>query len=420
MIVGRCYGCYGFYTLALVVSTFLTNTANKIYLYHISVFKMHYFIWNEKFWLPPNVTWELIQEINSVGISPTLTKTMDCFCVVALLTVIRHYLKECVFIPHGLSFGLRIPKISHVPAAPVLEKVYKKEHKPTQTQIKELSEALNLSDRCIESWFRKRRNQEKFPIIVKFVESEWRLCYYTIMFLYGLFALYDKSYFWDVKETMLNYPYHVLTPEIHWYYMVQLGYYTASSIWIFYEVKRSDFKVLLGHHISTVSLLVFSYLTNFHRIGAIVLLLHDIADCWMEAAKICKYINKNLASEVVIWTTIKLGPVENGIYPGYVIMNGFLLVLQILHIYWFCLIVKIAVQVKSHGRLFKDCRSESELSDESTHITKSNLIHKKNYHVKQTSLKDSDDVQYDNNNNDKLNHVYQRSTHCIQLDNRLN
>ncbi|KAH8871226.1 Ceramide synthase 4 [Schistosoma japonicum] len=239
MIVGRCYGCYGFYTLALVVSTFLTNTANKIYLYHISVFKMHYFIWNEKFWLPPNVTWELIQEINSVGISPTLTKTMDCFCVVALLTVIRHYLKECVFIPHGLSFGLRIPKISHVPAAPVLEKVYKKEHKPTQTQIKELSEALNLSDRCIESWFRKRRNQEKFPIIVKFVESEWRLCYYTIMFLYGLFALYDKSYFWDVKETMLNYPYHVLTPEIHWYYMVQLGYYTASSIWIFYEVKRS-------------------------------------------------------------------------------------------------------------------------------------------------------------------------------------
>ncbi|CAH8597651.1 unnamed protein product [Schistosoma rodhaini] len=374
---------------------------------------------------------------------------MDCLYAVAVLTAIRYYLKESVFIPHGLSLGLRFPKISHVPDIPVLKRVFEKNHKPTYAQIKELSKTLNLSDRSIEAWFRKRRNCEKSPTIVKFVESEWKLCYYTTMFFYGLFALHDKSYFWDVRDTMLNYPYHVLTPEIHWYYMVQLGYYTASLLWVFYEVKRSDFKVLIGHHISTVSLLTFSYITNYHRVGAVVLILHDIADCWMEAAKICKYVNKQLATEVlfsifvlvwivtrltyfpfwVIWATFKFGIFANGPYPANLIMVGFLLVLQILHIYWFCLIVKIAIQVKSNGHLVKDCRSDSELSDESNQIMKLDSIQGTNcynnnyHHINQTSLKSNDDVSINSNtnntsdiiNNDKnLNHVFQRSNHCIQ------
>ncbi|VDP47924.1 unnamed protein product [Schistosoma margrebowiei] len=213
-----------------------------------------------------------------------------------------------------------------------------------------------------------------------------------------------------------------------------------------------DFKVLLGHHISTVSLLTFSYITNYHRVGSVVLILHDIADCWMEAAKICKYVNKQLATEVlfsifvpvwivtrltyfplwVIWTTFKFGIFVYGPYPANFIMVGFLLVLQILHIYWFCLIVKIAIQVKSNGRIVKDCRSESELSDESNQITKLNSIHEtkcyNNYHhTNQTSLKSNDvsinnnsNINNDNtisdiiNNDNKLNHVFQRSNHCMQ------
>ncbi|CAH8854320.1 unnamed protein product [Trichobilharzia szidati] len=342
-------------------------------------------IWNENFWFPANVTWELIEEINSVGVAPTLRKSMDCLYVVVFLTVIRHYLKEFVFLSHGLSMGLRAPKQTRVPHIPLLEEVYYKEKRPNGDRIKEIAKSLKLSERMVEVWFRRRRNREKSPIIVKFVESEWKFCYYTTMFVYGLFSLYKKSYLWDVRDAMQNYPYYVMPTEIHWYYMIQLGYYTASLIWVFYEVKRSDFKVLLGHHIATVSLLAFSYITNHHRIGALILLLHDIADCWMEAAKLCKYVKKHAASEVlftifvfvwivtrltyfplwVIWTTYKFGIVEHGPYPASCIMVGFLLVLQALHIYWFCLIVKVAFQLKTQGCMAKDCRSESEPSDSS-------------------------------------------------------
>nr|CAH8856307.1 unnamed protein product [Trichobilharzia regenti] len=239
----------------------------------------------------------------------------------------------------------------------LLEEVYYKEKRPNSDRIKEIAKSLKLNERMVEIWFRRRRNREKSPIIVKFVESEWKFCYYTTMFTYGLFSLYKKSYLWDVRDAMQNYPYYVMPTEIHWYYMIQLGYYTASLIWVFYEVKRSDFKVLLGHHIATVSLLAFSYITNHHRIGALILLLHDVADCWMEAAKLCKYVKKHAASEVLFTIFVFVWIVTRLTYFPYV--------LQALHIYWFCLIVKVALQVKTQGCLAKDCRSESELSDSS-------------------------------------------------------
>ncbi|CAH8552356.1 unnamed protein product [Heterobilharzia americana] len=365
-------------------------------------------IWSGNFWLPPNITWDVIEKVNSVGVAPTLGKSTDCLYVVAFLTAIRHYLKQFVFIPHGLSMGLQIPKPISVPNIPILEEIFVKEKKPSNSRIKELSISLDLSERMIEVWFRKRRNREKSPVIVKFVESEWKLSYYTTMFFYGLISLYQKPYLWDVKEAMANYPYYVMPPEIHWYYMIHLGYYTASLLWIFYEVKRSvstfnnnDFKVLLGHHIATVSLLAFSYITNHHRIGSLILLLHDIADCWMEAAKICKYVKKHTASEVlfiifviiwiltrltyfpfwVLWAVHKFGTLIRGAYPAHCIMVGFLLVLQALHIYWFYLIVKIAVQLKSQGCNAKDCRSESELSDTSDQQINFDKFQEKN-HIK--------------------------------------
>lgn len=85
-------------------------------------------------------------------------------------------------------------------------------------------------------------------------------------------------------------------------------------------------------------------------------------------------------------------------------------------------------------QLVKDCRSESELSDESNQITKLNSIHEtkchNNYHhTNQTSLKSNDvsinndsNITTTNNNNisdiisddNKLNHVFQRSNHCMQ------
>lgn len=46
---------------------------------------------------------------------------------------------------------------------------------------------------------------------------------------------------------------------------------------------------MFTHHIVTISLMAFSYLENYPRIGSLILVLHDGADFWLELAKIAKY-----------------------------------------------------------------------------------------------------------------------------------
>ena len=36
------------------------------------------------------------------------------------------------------------------------------------------------------------------------------------------------------------------------------------------------------HHIATISLLSFSYIVNFVRVGTLVLVIHDCGDYWLE------------------------------------------------------------------------------------------------------------------------------------------
>ena len=44
---------------------------------------------------------------------------------------------------------------------------------------------------------------------------------------------------------------------------------------------------MVVHHIVTVLLLVFSYNTGFFRIGCVIILLHDLADIFLEVSDQC-------------------------------------------------------------------------------------------------------------------------------------
>ncbi|KAA3677472.1 ceramide synthetase [Paragonimus westermani] len=221
-----------------------------------------------------------------------------------------------------------------------------------------------------------------FLSLLRIILTRWKFCFYTTMFVYGLYSLHDKSYLYDVRQTLIGYPKFELPPEIYWYYMTEMAYYISEIFWIFYSVRRSDFVVLLVHHMATVGLMSFSFVIYHHRIGSLILLLHDIADCWMESAKMLKYLKRHQAAEwffrifVAVWIVTRLTyfpcwilytiwelqpPV---IYGAYAIIFFWLLLLQLMHIYWFYLILKIAVQIKTRGEEAKDCRSDSETSDE--------------------------------------------------------
>ena len=63
------------------------------------------------------------------------------------------------------------------------------------------------------------------------------------------------------------------------YYLTALSYTLTDLIWLlFIYEKQTDFILMLLHHSITISLVVFSFLTNFSQIGIIVFFLHDLTD----------------------------------------------------------------------------------------------------------------------------------------------
>lgn len=46
-----------------------------------------------------------------------------------------------------------------------------------------------------------------------------------------------------------------------------------------------DFGIMFTHHIVTVTLITFSYVTNLTRVGTLTLCLHDAADVVLEVRK---------------------------------------------------------------------------------------------------------------------------------------
>ena len=129
----------------------------------------------------------------------------------------------------------------------------------------------------------------------------------------------------------------------------------------FFDIKRKDFWQMFIHHIVTVLLLSFSWTCNFHRIGTMVMVIHDFADIPLDGAKIFSYLKMRRLSNILfallafswIFTRIVLLPYRIIAYssyyalwvvkmfPAYYIFNSLLCALQVLHVIWTALILKI-------------------------------------------------------------------------------
>ena len=79
--------------------------------------------------------------------------------------------------------------------------------------------------------------------------------------------------------------------------MLEMAFYWSLFFTQFSDVKRKDFMEMFVHHLATLALLTLSWTTQMHRIGSLVILVHDVADHWMELAKMARYANYNVSSK---------------------------------------------------------------------------------------------------------------------------
>ncbi|CAF3963512.1 unnamed protein product [Adineta steineri] len=131
-------------------------------------------------------------------------------------------------------------------------------------------------------------NKKKFP------ESAWKFASATSAWVYCAYLLYYRyDYYekphliWDDWSSGMKIP-----SDIKLMYLGRCGHAIHSVYAIFFvESKRKDFYAICIHHILTITLLIISYAMRYHKIGLLVLFVHDIGDVWLELTKLLHYMS---------------------------------------------------------------------------------------------------------------------------------
>ncbi|KAM6474407.1 ceramide synthase 5 isoform 1-T1 [Liasis olivaceus] len=349
-------------------------------------------LWNERFWLPVNVTWaDLEREPAETGYRAG--HVLAALPLAAGIWILRHFFERFIAKPCAVHFD--IPDSGPHRAQPnaILEKVFTSITKcPDARRLEGLSKQLDWDVRKIQRWFRHRRNQDKPSTLTKFCESMWRLIFHLGIFIYGLRFLWSSPWFWDTRQCWHNYPYQPITSGIYYYYIIELAYYSSLMFSQFIDIKRKDFLIMFVHHVVAIVLITFSYINHMVRVGTLVFCIHDSSDALLEIAKLSNYAKYQrlcdtafiLFGVMFIITRLGIYPIwilnttlfESweivGPYPSWWLFNGLLLVVQVLHIIWSCFIIRIAYKAVARGKVLKDERSDVESSSEDDDVTSNN------------------------------------------------
>uniref|UniRef100_W5MDL4 Ceramide synthase 5 n=1 Tax=Lepisosteus oculatus TaxID=7918 RepID=W5MDL4_LEPOC len=341
--------------------------------------------WNERFWLPHNVTWADLADPEPGVEYPKAGHVLSALPLALGIFAVRLLFER--FVARPCAYLLRIQAEITRRAQPnaILEKVFTSITKyPDARRLDGLSKQLDWDVRRIQRWFRHRRNQDKPSTLTKFCESMWRFTFYLYIFTYGIRFLWQSPWLWDTRQCWYNYPYQALSPGLYYYYVTELAFYWSLMFSQFTDIKRKDFLIMFIHHLATISLISFSYVNNMLRVGTLVMCVHDSSDFLLEAAKLANYAKYQrlcdslfaLFGAVFMGTRLIIYPLwvlnttmfESweiiGPYPSWWLFNILLLVLQVLHVIWSYLIMRIAFKAMVRGKVSKDDRSDIESSSE--------------------------------------------------------
>ncbi|XP_054858726.1 ceramide synthase 3 isoform X2 [Eublepharis macularius] len=340
--------------------------------------------WWEDIWMPENCSWANFEDRDGMVFpKPHHLYATIPFAFVMLL--IRFFVERCIAVPLANALGIKQAKRVKPQPNPTLEEYFKQcTKKPSQLEMRKLAKKCNWTVHLVEKWFRRRRNLEIPTVLKKHQEACWRFIFYFLSTVGGFAVLYDKPWFHDIWNAWVGYPFQSLLPSQYWYYMAEMSFYWSLLFTLGMDTKRKDFKAHVIHHLAALGLMFFSYCANYLRLGTLVMIVHDCADFWLEAAKIFNYARwENTCSVIFVIFSVVFFTSRLIIFPfwiirasayyptyysmkfvaAYFLFNGQLLVLQCLHIYWSYLVFKILRKFIFIKKV-KDDRSDEEEEEE--------------------------------------------------------
>jgi hypothetical protein len=234
---------------------------------------------------------------------------ISLFIVLPLMVLALRYIKHRLCLPHFSAVGRRIGRATHG-----------------------------------AEW--EAKNEER---IYKFGEYVFRLCFHSLISVYGLYYLcYVHADWW--RDTNVMFAEGLVQQDIEnpmiWYYFIQTAYNVEALLNIFElsftfrnpwkhgvgwgkcidwaSTVRGDFREMFIHHLATNMLVMLSSSFQLTRAGAVVLFLHDVSDVPVDLSKLANFVKWKKTTIVcfvtmmVVWFVTRL--VLLPYVPGYSIV----------------------------------------------------------------------------------------------------
>lgn len=210
---------------------------------------------------------------------------------------------------------------------------------------------------------------DKSAVAYKASESAFKFFYYTFSWIWAVVIIYDLGIWSDTLKCIEEYPY-VRNYSISGYILWELAYYVSGLGCHFtIETPRKDFVEMAIHHVVTIVLITSCIVFRLERIGLLVLVVHDVADIFLESGKMCNYLGMDDGSTgffvllIITWIISRLyyfpvKVIRSVYYEHYLMFDApycfyftwLLCVLLVLHVYWFYLILKSFRKSLKSGR----------------------------------------------------------------------
>lgn len=229
---------------------------------------------------------------------------------------------------------------------------------------------------------------------IKFSESACKLLYYSLLFAFEYYLVihkypeirYDVSSHWRDWTPTLEIPLDILG-----LYITEAGFYFHSVYaTICLDVWRKDSIAMLVHHVLANSLILFSLCFRYHKVGLVVLYLHDVADIFMESSKIIICLKNKFNStllevlsaigflsftfvwfwcrlflypQIVLFSTCYLGRTMLPQASFFFFFNVLLSALMFLNVWWFHFILALVYRIATGQTSTVEDTREYEESD---------------------------------------------------------
>jgi hypothetical protein len=206
--------------------------------------------------------------------------------------------------------------------------------------------------------------------LVKLNSNIIKFSYFTFISIFGYCILRNLDYFptslggsgYISKMWEVGYPnayLHAKPDYFDFYYLLELTFCLTDLLWIvFIDERQTDFLMMILHHFCTISLISFSFVSNYSNIGCIVLLLHSSADVWVYVARVSVLVDMKKILVILAGVILLFGfmytrlfvlmQVLVSIYTGVTwkweavttFLFTFLCFLYVMHINWVYLIIR--------------------------------------------------------------------------------